>query len=164
VSEPLTIDGDRVVTLHCESRDESGQVLETTRGGEPLVVLVGHRALLRGLEEALEGYASGARVEVTLPPERAYGHRREGQVQRISKKNFAAPARLRPGSVTRVRTEQGPRAVTVVKVGGKVVDVDFNHPYAGMTLHFDLEVLDVREASREEIAHGHVHGPGGHRH
>jgi FKBP-type peptidyl-prolyl cis-trans isomerase SlyD len=164
LSGSLTVTGGRVVTLHCESRDEAGRVVETTRGAAPLVVLVGHRALLPGLEQALEGHAPGDRFEVTLPPERAYGPRRDGQVQRISKKYVASSGRLRPGLVVRVRTERGPRAVTIVKVGGKMVDVDFNHPYAGMTLCFDLEVLDVRDASPEESAHGHVHGPGGHRH
>jgi FKBP-type peptidyl-prolyl cis-trans isomerase SlyD len=128
------------------------------------VVLVGHRTLLRGLEQALEGHVAGDRISVTLPPEQAYGPRQDDRVRRVSKKYFAQPNRLRPGEVTRLRTEQGFRAVTVVKVGGKMVDVDLNHPYAGLTLHFDLEVLDVREASAEEIAHGHVHGPGGHHH
>lgn len=164
MSKPMTVTRDRVVSLHCESRDDAGALVETTRGGPPLLVLIGHRMLLRGLERALEGRAAGERVEITLPPEQAYGVRADDRVQRVSKKYFSEPARLRPGQVTRVRTEQGLRAVTVVKVGGKVVDVDFNHPYAGMTLHFALELMDVREATPEEIAHGHVHGPGGHAH
>jgi FKBP-type peptidyl-prolyl cis-trans isomerase SlyD len=163
-NEGLTATRDRVVTLHCESRDDGGTVVETTRGGQPLVVLMGHRMLLRGLERALEGRAAGEQVEVTLPPEQAYGPRTEDQIKRLSKKYFPEPARLRPGQVTRVRTEQGLRAVTVVKVGGKVVDVDLNHPYAGKTLHFVLEVVEVRAATPEETAHGHVHGPGGHAH
>lgn len=164
MSEALTVTRDRVVTLHRETRDPSGRVLESTRDGAPRVVLIGHGALPRALEQALEGRVAGDRVAVTLEPQQAYGPRQEGRVQRVSKKYFANPQRLRAGMVTALRTEQGIRPVTVVKVGGKVVDVDLNHPLAGLTLHFDVAVVDVREAGADEIAHGHVHGPGGHGH
>lgn len=164
MSDVLDVRRDRVVRFHYEIRDDAGALVESTRGGEPLAVLHGRGNVLNGVEEALTGLTAGARVQVTLPPEQAYGARQEGRTQRVSKKYLRQPARLKPGTVTQLHTEQGPRPVTVIKVGGKVVDVDLNHPQAGRTLTFDLEVVEVREATPEEIAHRHVHGPGGHHH
>lgn len=153
-----------VVRFHYAISDEQGAVLESTRDGEPLAVLHGRGNVMRGVEEALEGREAGERFQVTLPPERAFGSRREDWTQRISKKHFHDPAHLRVGMQTHLRTDDGLRPVTVVKVGGKFVDVDLNHPRAGLTLTFDLEVVEVREATAEETAHRHVHGPGGHQH
>ncbi len=162
--EALPVARDRVVRIHYVIRDEAGTELESTRDGEPLAVLQGRGNVLRGVEEALEGRRAGERLEVTLPPEQAFGARREDWTQRVPKKYLPDAKRLKPGAATVLRTREGPRPVTVVKVGSKVVDVDLNHPRAGMTLTFDLEVLEVREATSEEIAHRHVHGPGGHQH
>ncbi len=162
--EALPVARDRVVRIHYVIRDEAGTELESTRDGEPLAVLQGRGNVLRGVEEALEGRRAGERLEVTLPPEQAFGARREDWTQRVPKKYLPDAKRLKAGDATVLRTREGPRPVTVVKVGSKVVDVDLNHPRAGMTLTFDLEVLEVREATSEEIAHRHVHGPGGHQH
>lgn len=93
----------------------------------------------------------------------AYGERRDGLTQRVPKKHFGNQ-RLVPGQQVVLQTNFGPRAVTIQKVGMSVVDVDLNHPMAGKDLHFDVEIVDVREASPEEIEHGHVHGEGGHHH
>jgi FKBP-type peptidyl-prolyl cis-trans isomerase SlyD len=166
MSEPLQAAKDRVVRFHYEILDESGGSVEKSRDGdgEPLAVLLGRGNLLRAIEDALMGHAAGDSFRVTLPPEQAYGVRRDDQTRRVSKKYFARPERLKPGMVTEMSTEEGARPVTVIKVGGKVVDVDLNHPQAGKTLTFDLEIVDVREATAEEIAHRHVHGPGGHAH
>ena len=101
---------------------------------------------------------------MTVPPELGYGLRRDGWVQRISKKHLPKTPRLKVGMQTAFRTEQGVKRVTIVKVGAKMVDVDLNHPFAGRELHFDVEIVGVREADAAEIAHGHVHGPGGHHH
>ncbi|MFM8355516.1 MAG: peptidylprolyl isomerase [Gammaproteobacteria bacterium] len=101
---------------------------------------------------------------MALNPEQAFGERREDFVQRLSKKYLQNAARLKPGMQTTLQTKDGPRTVTVLKVGGKVVDVDLNHPLAGLALNFDLEVVDVRAATAEELAHGHAHGAGGHHH
>ena len=163
-NEALTVARDRVVRFHYVIRDEAGTELETTRGGEPLAVLQGRGNVLRGVEQALEGRVAGERLEVTLPPEQAFGARRDDWTQRVPKKYFPDARRLKPGEATVLRTQEGPRPVTVVKVGSKVVDVDLNHPRAGLTLTFDLEIVEVREATPEEIAHRHVHGPGGHQH
>lgn len=155
-----------VISLHYTVRDEgTGQALETSAGGEPLTILYGQPGLLRAVQKALLGKIAGDSVTVTLPPEQAFGARREDAVRRLSKKYFANPKQLRPGTRTSLRTEGGgSQPVTVVKVGGKVVDVDTNHPYAGLTLTFVIDVVSARPASDDEIAHGHAHGPGGHRH
>lgn len=154
-----------VLSLHYTVRDESdGRALETSAGGDPMTILFGQGGLLRSVQDALRGKAAGDQVSVTVPPEEAFGERRADAVRRLSKKYFRDARRLRAGDRTRVQTEEGPRPVTVLKVGGKVVDVDTNHPYAGLTLTFVMEVLSVREASADEMAHGHAHGPGGHQH
>jgi FKBP-type peptidyl-prolyl cis-trans isomerase SlyD len=161
----VTVGTGTVLTLHYTVRDEaSGEALETSAGREPLTILYGQRGMLVAVQEALAGKSAGEEVTVTVPPERAFGLRREDAMRRVSKKYFANPRQLRPGLRTALRTESGSQPVTVVKVGGKMVDVDTNHPYAGLTLTFVVEILDVRPASPEEIDHGHVHGPGGHVH
>ena len=160
----ISISRDRVVRFHYQIFDEVGKAVESTRDGEPLAILHGRGNVMRGIEDALEGRKAGDRFEVTLPPEQAYGPRKDDYTQRISKKYFHQPVRLKPGMTTQLSTEEGTRSVTVLKVGGKVVDVDMNHPLAGQTLKFDLDVVEVREATREEISHRHVHGPGGHHH
>ena len=126
-------------------------------------MLIGHNAIIPGLEEALLGRAAGDSFSVDVAAAEAYGERREGLEQRIPKKHFGN-TKLQPGMQVVLQTNFGPRAVTVVKVGHSVVDVDLNHPMAGKDLHFDVEIVEVREAAAEELEHGHVHGDGGHHH
>ena len=116
------------------------------------------------LEAALLGHEAGDHFEVTLTPEQGYGERRDGMIQRVAKKLFPKGVALKPGVQVTLQTNQGPRMVVVHKIGASVVDVDLNHPMAGRTLAFEIEVIDVRAASDEEIAHRHVHGDGGHAH
>ncbi len=153
-----------IVDFHYVLSDENNAELESTRDGQPSSILHGHHNVIRGVEEALTGRVAGERFTITLDPAEAYGPRREDAQQRISKKYFANPKRLRPGLITQLSTEQGSRSVMVVKVGVKMVDVDLNHPLAGRALTFDIEVVDVREATAEEISHGHAHGPHAHHH
>lgn len=164
MSSELTVSKNRVVTFHYTIRNGSNEILETTRDGDPIALLHGHGQMLPGIENALRGHGSGETLEVTLAPEDAYGERREDLTQRISKKYLPKNQKLRPGMTVRVNTERGPRTVTVLKVGNKMVDVDLNHPFAGETLTFELELTDVRDATPEELAHGHAHGKGGHQH
>ncbi|PKM09096.1 MAG: peptidylprolyl isomerase [Gammaproteobacteria bacterium HGW-Gammaproteobacteria-4] len=140
------------------------EATETSFDGEPVAVLIGHGNIIPGLEQALKGRRAGDRFEVTVPAEQAYGERRADMSQRIAKKYFAAAATLRAGQQTHVSTRFGPRPVTVVKVGLTSVDVDLNHPLAGQSLHFDVQVVEVRAATDEEISHRHVHGEGGRTH
>jgi FKBP-type peptidyl-prolyl cis-trans isomerase SlyD len=153
-----------VVVFHYTIRDTDDNILETTNASDPLAILQGHGNVLRGIETALDGHSAGDTLTVTLAPADAYGERRDDWIQRVSKKYLPKSPRLKPGMAVKLNTEQGQRSVTVLKVGNKVVDVDLNHPFAGSTLTFDLELLEVREAAPEELSHGHVHGPGGHHH
>ncbi len=153
-----------VASFHYTLRGEDGAELESSRDGDPVAYLHGHGNILPALEERLAGHAPGDTLAVTLAPEQAYGPRRADSVQRVPLKHIHARGRLQPGMVVAVQTEHGARQVTVLKVGKFNVDVDTNHPLAGRTLSFDIEVLEVRAASDEEMAHGHAHGAGGHHH
>ncbi len=153
-----------VASFHYTLRAEDGAEIENSRNGEPVVYLHGHGNILPALEQQLAGHAAGDTLSVTLEPEQAYGVRRADSIQRVPLKHLHAPGRLRPGMVVAVETEHGARQVTVLKVGKFNADVDTNHPLAGRTLCFEIEVLEVRAASEEEIAHGHAHGAGGHHH
>ena len=129
-----------------------------------MTYLHGAGNIIRGLEKAMRGKSVGDQFEVTLGPTEAYGERNEAAVQRVSAKHFGESKRLKPGQTVVLNTRQGPRQATVLKVGRFNIDVDANHPLAGQTLTFDVEVTDVRDATEEEISHGHVHGPGGVQH
>lgn len=153
---------DKVVSFHYRVSEEPGTQVESSDGREPMVFLFGHGGIIPGLEKAMAGHAAGDAFEAVVAPEEAYGNRREDFVQRVPKKYFRDGAHLKPGMVTSLNTRDGQRSVTVLKIGSSVVDVDLNHPLAGKTLRFAVEITDVRDASEEEIAHGHVHGPGGH--
>ena len=160
----MKIESDRVVRFHYALSDAQGKPIESSDGREPVSALIGHGTIIPGLEAALIGHEAGARIEVEVAPEQAYGERDPRLTQRVPKKYFPDAARLKPGARTALQTRQGPRPVTVQKVGLSVIDVDLNHPLAGQQLRFVVDVVDVREAAPEEIAHGHVHGPGGHAH
>lgn len=164
VSDAPAASRDRVVRFHYQIFDESGELVESSRDGEPALALLGHRNLMRGLEDAMLGRHAGEQFTVSLSPERAFGLRREGWSQRISKKHFAKGTRFVPGAGLQVRSDQGTKTVTVTKVGSKFVDVDLNHPLAGQNVSFEVEILDIRDPSPEERAHGHAHGAGGHHH
>lgn len=159
----MKIEKNRVVRFHYSVAEAGGATLETSVGRKPLAYLAGHGGIIPGLEDALEGKAAGDHVEITVGPDKAYGERREGMTQRVPKKHFK-DAKLRPGQSVVIDTRQGPRMVTVQKVGMSVVDIDLNHPMAGKNLTFKVDILEVREASDEERSHGHVHGDGGHKH
>jgi FKBP-type peptidyl-prolyl cis-trans isomerase SlyD len=155
---------DAVVLVHYTLTNDAGEVLDTSSGGEPLAYLHGHGHIVAGLEEALEGKAAGDKLKVALPAEKAYGLRDASLVQNVPKRAFQGVKELKAGMRFTAQTEQGPRAVVITRVVGDMVTVDGNHPLAGVPLNFDVEVASVREATDEELTHGHVHGPGGHHH
>jgi FKBP-type peptidyl-prolyl cis-trans isomerase SlyD len=157
----MQVDKNTVVSFHYSVSGENGEQIESSRErGTPIEALIGHGGIIPGLEKALIGHAEGDRVEVDVEPADAYGERREGNIQRVPKKYFRDGARLRPGMTTMLSMKEGgQRTVVVNKVGSSVIDVDLNHPLAGRKLRFDVEIVTVREAADEEIAHGHVHGP-----
>ena len=159
----MKIEKDRVVRFHYTVSEPGQEPTESSFEGEPLAVLIGHGNIIPGLEKAMDGHESGDRFQVDVSAADAYGERRDGLTQRIPKKHFGN-TKLAPGQQVVMNTQFGPRAVTVEKVGHSVVDIDLNHPMAGKDLHFDIEIVEVREAAKEEIDHGHVHGDGGHQH
>lgn len=154
-----SISKNTIVAFHYELKDEDGERLESS-DKEPMVYLHGgYRNVLPALETALDGRAKGDQLSVTLPPEQAYGLRREDSMQRIPIKHLLTKQkRLKPGMAVVVNTQEGPRDVVVVKVGKFNVDVDTNHPLAGKTVTFDIEIQDIRDATPEEISHRHAHG------
>ncbi len=159
----MKIEKDRAVRFHYTVGEVGQPATESSNGGEPLSILIGHGNIIPGLEKAMEGREAGETFSVDVPAAEAYGDRREGLTQRIPKKHFGNQ-KLEPGMQVVLQTNFGPRAVTIEKIGLTAVDVDLNHPMAGKDLHFDIEIVDVREASAEEVEHGHVHGDGGHHH
>ena len=159
----MKIEKDRIVSFHYTVSEQGQEPLESSDGRDPLVILVGHGNIIPGLEKAMEGREAGDKFEVDVVAADAYGEKRDGLSQRVPKKYFK-DVRLEPGMQAVLQTNFGPRAVTIQKVGMSVVDVDLNHPMAGKDLHFAIEIVEVREASAEEVEHGHVHGDGGHHH
>ncbi len=162
----MNIEDKKVVSFHYTLTNEAGDTLDTSRErDEPMLYLHGANNIIPGLEKAMEGKAAGDTFQVTVPPEEAYGERREANVQRVSLKKLGVkPHQLQPGMVLNLQTTQGPAQVTVLKVGRFNVDVDANHPLSGQSLNFDIEIVEVRDATEEETQHGHAHGPGGHQH
>ena len=159
----MKIAKDSVVRFHYSVSEPGQESLESSRDREPLAILIGHGNIIPGLEAALQDREAGESFGVDVAASEAYGERRDGLTQRVPKKHFGAQ-KLEPGQQVVLQTNFGPRAVTIQKVGMSVVDVDLNPPMAGKDLHFEVEIVEVREASAEEVAHGHVHGDGGHQH
>ncbi|MEZ5524800.1 MAG: peptidylprolyl isomerase [Pseudomonadales bacterium] len=160
----MQIEKNKVVQFTYKLSDEAGQLLEASEDGQPVAYLHGHNNMLPGLENKLEGRSAGENFEITLAPADAYGERREDSEQRVPVKHLQGAKKWKPGMIATVQTDQGARQVTVVKLGKFMVTVDTNHPFAGKTLNFDINILDVRDATDEEVAHGHAHGVGGHQH
>lgn len=155
---------DKVVTFHYTLKSAEGEQMETSRDKIPMVYLHGANNIIAGLEKAMEGHAVNDEFSVTVEPEDAYGVRNENNVQRLPMKRLKGIGKVSVGQVLNLQTNKGQVQVTVLKVGRFNVDVDGNHPLAGKQLTFDVEITEIRDASEEELQHGHVHGPGGHQH
>jgi FKBP-type peptidyl-prolyl cis-trans isomerase SlyD len=148
------------VTIHYTVKDDAGEVLDTTEGRDPMTYLHGADNVVPGLEAALEGKGPGAKVEATLTPEQGYGQRDESKVRNVPIRRFA-DEKIRIGGRHRVAVETGWIVAYVKEIKGDYALIDGNHPLAGKTLHFQVEVTAVRDATEQELAHGHAHGPGG---
>ena len=160
----MQITRDCVASFHYVLKDETGIELESSAGSDPMTYLHGHGSLLPGLESAMEGKTVGEKFTVTLMPADAFGEHRTDSEQRVPISQLKGGRNWKPGMQAVIHTEQGHQQVTVLKVGHTMATVDTNHPMAGKTLVFDVDVAEVRAASVEELAHGHAHGPGGHHH
>lgn len=160
-----TVGDGKVVSIEYVLLDESGNELDRSPEGEPLVYLHGARGIVPGLEEALAGKSAGDRVEVRVPPEKGYGPKRKIKPQEVLRSRFPAEANVVKGARFVTEGPEGrPMPIWVTKVQGRTIYVSPEHPLAGVTLCFDVNVRDVRDATDEEIAHGHAHGPHGHAH
>lgn len=162
----MQIEDGSVVSFHYTLTEVDGEQLETSRdGGDPTLYLHGAGNILPALEKELTGKQAGDTLSVTLTPADAYGERKADALERVPAKYLKHEGKLRPGQVAHIHLKDGGRMpVTILKVGKFSVDVDRNHPLAGKSLRFDIEVVDVRAATDEEKAHGHAHGVGAHHH
>ncbi|MGE6434094.1 peptidylprolyl isomerase [Shewanella baltica] len=149
------------VTIHYRLSDQEGRLLEDSFDSEPMLYLHGTENLIPGLEAALDGKTKGEKLDVTISAEEAYGPYHDGLRQAVPLEAFGDIEDIVPGMRFIAETEMGQRPVQVMEVKDNVVIVDGNHPLAGQSLNFSVEIVDVREASAEEIAHGHVHAQGG---
>jgi FKBP-type peptidyl-prolyl cis-trans isomerase SlyD len=160
----MVVAADKVVLIHYTLKNDEGAVVDSSAGGEPLAYIHGHGNLIPGLERELEGKETGAKLSVKIAPADGYGERDAELVQRVPRRSFGGAA-VKPGMQFQAQTSTGEaRIATVTGVQGDMVMVDMNHPLAGENLNFEVEITEIREASEEELAHGHVHGPGGHHH
>lgn len=160
----MQIAKDKVASLNYTLTNDAGQVLDSSEGRPPLAYVHGVGGLIPGLEKQLEGRVAGDSLRVRLPPEEAYGVRDENAVHKVPRAELPTDAKLEVGVQFHADGPQGSTILTVLAVEDDTVHMDANHPLAGVALNFDVTVIEVREATREELAHGHVHGPGGHAH
>lgn len=154
----MTIANGKVVTIHYTLTDEDGATIDSSQGGEPLVYLHGASNIIPGLENALAGKNTGDALDVTIAPENAYGPHVPEMVQEVPRSAFEGVDSIEPGMSFQAAAEDGrSQRVVVTLVTDDTVTVDGNHPLAGKQLTFDVTVVDIRDASEEEVAHGHVH-------
>ncbi len=158
----MSIAQDQVVSIHYTLKDDAGEIIDSSPEGEPLAYLHGHGNLIPGLERELTGKRAGDKLQVTVAPADGYGEYDRQLVQRVPRRALKGLADLRVGMRLQAQAGHGARAVTVTQIAGDLVTLDGNHPLAGKSLHFQVEVTGVRAATTAELSHGHVHSPGGH--
>jgi FKBP-type peptidyl-prolyl cis-trans isomerase SlyD len=160
----MQIADEMAVMIHYKVANTEGEVLDSSEGDEPLAYIQGAGNIVPGLEQALLGKRVGDRVKVTVAPEDGYGMHEPEKVQTVPRDAFDTEAKIEPGMQFQAESDDGEVIVTVTEVTEDEVTVDANHPLAGQTLHFEVEVVEIRACTEEELAHGHIHGPGGHHH
>jgi FKBP-type peptidyl-prolyl cis-trans isomerase SlyD len=160
----LEISKDKVVEINYTLKDNDSNILDSSEGQAPLVYIHGNGNLIPGLESALEGKETGNKIQAKIKPEDAYGVRDDSLVETVSLKQFENADDVKEGIQFQIQTNDGVRLATVTKVDGDDVSIDMNHPLADVELNFDVEIMSIRDASAEELEHGHVHGEGGHHH
>jgi FKBP-type peptidyl-prolyl cis-trans isomerase SlyD len=160
----MQIGDQKVVTLHYTLTDNEGRVIDKSEDGS-FAYLHGARNIIPGLENALAGKSTGEELSVSVSPEEGYGARDENMLQQVPKTMFEDHSQIAVGTQFQAQGPGGEMlVVTVMEVADEHVVVDGNHPLAGVELNFDVTIVDVRDASEEEVEHGHVHGPEGHHH
>jgi len=151
----------KAVKIHYTLTAQDESVIDSSRDGEPLDYIHGLGILVPGLETVLQGKKTGDRIVVTVPPSEGYGERSENLLQKIERNMFEFDGDIEVGMRFQAETDQGVELVQVAAVDDEFISIDANHPLAGETLNFDVEIIDIRDATEEEIKHGHVHGEGG---
>lgn len=159
----MQIGKNKVVSIHYTLTDNEGTTIDSSIGGAPLVYIQGIGNLIPGMEEGLDGHSVGEKLVIKVSPEKGYGVRHEQLIQKVPRASFGTQD-IKPGMQFQTQGNHGAQVVTVTEVGLDSVTVDGNHPLAGVDLNFDVEVMDIRLATKEELEHGHVHGAGGHHH
>ncbi|HFE48256.1 MAG TPA: peptidylprolyl isomerase [Chromatiaceae bacterium] len=160
----MEISKDKVATLNYVLKNDKGEVMDESQDGQ-FAYLHGASNIIPGLESALEGKKAGDSMSVSVAPAEGYGERDLAQIQQVPRNMFPADVDIEPGMQFQAQSPEGQMMVVMVTaVNDDTVSVDGNHPLAGENLHFDVSVVDVRDASPEELEHGHVHGPDGHHH
>ena len=160
----MKIAANKVVSMHYTLTNDRGETLDSSRGHEPLAYLHGAGNIIPGLEKALEGKQAGDKLQVHVKPAEGYGERDDALIQAVPRRMFKGLGDLKVGMRLHAQGDRGARVVRITHVAGDMVTVDGNHELAGQALNFDVEITEVRDASAEELQHGHVHGPGGHHH
>ena len=160
----MLIAENHVVEIDYTLKNEKGDVLDSSNGKEPLAYLHGHKNIVAGLESDLLGKTIGDKFKSTVAPAQGYGELNKELMTQVPKAELAAIPDLKPGLTIQGQSSEGVQIFTVVKIEDETITLDGNHPLAGQTLYFDIEVKNIRTATEEELAHGHVHGPGGHQH
>lgn len=160
----MRIEKDTIVAIDYTLTDDDGQVIDSSDGSEPLSYLHGADGIIPGLERELDGKQVGDQVQVAVEAKDGYGERNASLEQEVPREQFEGVEDLDVGMQFRVDSNAGPMVVTVTNVGEEVVTIDGNHPLAGLNLNFDVTIREIRQATQEELEHGHAHGPGGHSH
>jgi FKBP-type peptidyl-prolyl cis-trans isomerase SlyD len=161
----MALQANKVVTFNYILKDENGELLDSTEKGGPFSFISGNHQILPGLEEAIGNMIIGSKKNIKLAAADAYGEYDENAVQKINRSLFPEEAELEIGMTYFAHSPEGQHLQFVItKIENEDITVNFNHPLAGKNLEFDVELLDVRDATPEEVSHGHVHGPGGHHH
>jgi FKBP-type peptidyl-prolyl cis-trans isomerase SlyD len=160
----MQISTGKVVSIDYTLTDGNEHVIDSSEGGEPLTYLHGVGQLISGLEKELEGKSAGDTLKAKIDPADGYGVRDDAKINVVPREAIQGVGDLKVGMQLQASNGHGHQVVTITKIEGDDVTIDANHPLAGATLHFDVTVREVREATKEELDHGHVHGPGGHHH
>ncbi len=160
----MEIGENNVVQMHYTLKNDAGEVLDTSEGKAPLTYMHSEGQIIPGLFKAISGKKAGDKVSAVVKPEEGYGEQDDQLIQKIPRERFKGMEDLAVGAKVQAESDNGIQIATVTEIQDKEVTIDLNHPLAGVTLHFDVEIAEVREATEEEISHGHVHGPGGHDH
>jgi FKBP-type peptidyl-prolyl cis-trans isomerase SlyD len=160
----MKVEKNKVVSIHYTLKSDKGELLDTSDGKDPLPYIHGKGQLIPGLEKELEGKEAGAELSLVIPPAEAYGDYNEEQVFVVGKEGFQGEEELTVGLQVQMDTGEGQAIGVVTKIEDENVTLDLNHPLAGTTLHFEVKIVELRDATKEELDHGHSHGEGGHQH